>query len=359
VVASVGHYSGPAASTLKPVLEGAQLWVNAVNGRGGVNSHPVRLLVYDDAGDPARHRAQVQEAVERKGVMAFLAQQAPLTEAATVEYITNKRIPVIGSEGGTPGFYESPMYFPQHSSREALFSTWVDTVAARARTLGKNKVGLLYCVEANDCATYDKVFRNEAKQAGLELVYEAKATITQPDYTAECLSARNAGAQLVTMILDSNSVGRVASSCHRQGYDPQYVIGAAVALDRFKDDPLLADLTAATSVFPYFETGTPATDEFQAAVRSLGRGLTYGVGLATGWTAGKLLEKATKALPEPPTSAAVLAGLWSIHNDTLGGLTGPLSFTENQPAKPFVCGWHIQISKGAWVTPDGFAIHCR
>ena len=65
-VASVGTYSGPAGVTLNLFVRGAQLWLKHVNKTGGVNGHSVQLLVYDDGGDPARHRAQVQEAVEVK-----------------------------------------------------------------------------------------------------------------------------------------------------------------------------------------------------------------------------------------------------------------------------------------------------
>ena len=83
---------------------------------GGLNGHPVRLIVYDDGADPARSRAQVQEAVERQRVVAFLQMSQPLSGESNVDYITAKRIPVIGTETGSPWVYDrSPMYFPQTS----------------------------------------------------------------------------------------------------------------------------------------------------------------------------------------------------------------------------------------------------
>ena len=53
VVATVGTLSGPAASTLMPIVQGAQLWVRWINERSGLNGHPVQQILLDDSGDPA------------------------------------------------------------------------------------------------------------------------------------------------------------------------------------------------------------------------------------------------------------------------------------------------------------------
>src|SRR5438105_5005424 len=58
VVATVGTTSGTLGATLLPVLQGFQVWVQQINQRGGVHGHRVRLITFDDGGDPARHRAQ-------------------------------------------------------------------------------------------------------------------------------------------------------------------------------------------------------------------------------------------------------------------------------------------------------------
>ena len=57
-------------------------------------------------------------------------------------------------------------------------------------------------------------------------------------------------------------------------------------------------------------------------------------------------------------SAAILAGLWSIHDDTLGGLTAPLTFIRNQPAPQRMCWFHLTTQNRDWVSPDGFQQEC-
>ena len=80
--------------------------------------------------------------------------------------------------------------------------------------------------------------------------------------------------------------------------------------------------------------------------------------MAPGWTTGKLWRRPAPTCREPPTSASILQGLWQIKNDTLGGLTQPLTFTEDQNPNPMSCWFDIAIRKGAWVSVDNFALHC-
>ena len=358
VVASVGTYSGPAASTIKPLLEGVQLWVKHINQAGGLNGHSVSLIVYDDAGDPARHRSQIQEAVERRKVVAFLGNGDALTGQGSVKYLEEKRIPHIGTMGGITWAHSTPMYFPQASEADAFYVSIITGVAEQVVPKGKKKLGTLMCAEAQGCQDADRVYARIAKDLGFEHVYRGTASIAQPDYTAECLAARNAGAEVLLTFLDGNSITRLGSSCRRQSYQAVIATGSVIALDRFKDDPNLDGMVAAHHTVPWFQSGTPATDEFQNAMRTLGAGLASGAGTTAGWTAGKLFERAGAHLPEPPTAEAVLAGLWSMHDDTLGGITRPLTFIENKPAPERACWFDMQVKDKAWVSPDGFALHC-
>ena len=359
VVGSVGTYSGPAGGTLVPILQGAQLWTKAVNEKGGVNGHRIKLVIYDDGGDPARHRAQVQQAVERDRVLAFLSNGEVLTGQGSVEYITSKRIPVIGSELASPWFYKSPMYFPQASSGDSVMIAALGNAAQELIPKGKKKLATLVCQEAQACSDGQRIFTEEAVKAGFEYVYKGKGSIAQPDFTAECLSARNAGADAMILIMDVNSISRISSSCGRQSYRPAYALVSSQAHETQRNDPNLDGTTAASTVFPYFQADTAATQEFQKARQLYGQGITIGVSLATGWVSGKLLERAAASLPDPPTSDAILRGLWSIKNDSLGGLTLPLTFNENQSAEPKACWFTIALQNKVWTNLDGNKLHCR
>ena len=143
VLASVGTYSGPAGTVFVPLLQGAQLWVRSINDRGGLNGHSVKLVVHDDGGDSARHRAALQRAVEGEKAIGFLMNADAITGQAGAAYITSKRVPVIGTTGGSVWAGSSPMYFPQMANdgsfRRDLRS--VDRFPHRAQGQGEARHG--------------------------------------------------------------------------------------------------------------------------------------------------------------------------------------------------------------------------
>ena len=353
VVASVGTLSGPVGAILQPMVQGTQVWVKWANSRGGVNGHPVNMIVYDDRGDPATHGSQVKEAVEQKGALAFLMNTEPVTGQSAVGYLESKHIPVIGVPGAEPWGEKSPMYFPQKTVTRNLYVLHPQQFASLLIPRGITKWGTLVCVEASGCKDIAKVYTDEAGRLGYQVVYQGQSTVAQPDFTAECLAARNAGVQALHVNLDESSLQRVATACNRQNYHPIILMPGGAQTDRMKDVPGLDGAMAASGVFPYFASGTPATDEFQQAMRAFGNGVMRGYASAEGWVTGKLFERATTDLAEPPTTAGILAGLWKIKNDNLGGLTGNRTFTENQPAANPVCGSVIVIKDKAWTAPDG------
>jgi branched-chain amino acid transport system substrate-binding protein len=360
LVASVGTLSGPVGSVLVPLVRGMQVWQADVNGRGGVNGHTVRVIVYDDGGDPARHRSQVQEAIEHRRVIAFLQNTDALTGAASVDYITAKRVPMVGGDQGQDWGLRSPMFFPHVATGQSVYAV---TVGAPARLLvpaGKKRLGWVVCVEAQICSDADRLWNGGmAERVGFQPVYRGKASFTQPDYTAECLAAQSAGAEVFLVVLDPTAFERLAKSCVRQGYRPVFVPAPGLGqADRMKDNPDLEGMVAAGLTFLYFQRDTPATDAFQQAMRRYGAGITLEQGVAQGWASGKLFERAAQDLPEPPTNEALLRGLWSIAGDTLGGLTQPLTFVENRLPSPRPCWFAYRLVERAWVSQDGFRLQC-
>ena len=357
-VGNAGTYSGVGSSTFTAYLTGIQLWVKWVNSRGGVNGHPVQFIVADDGGDPAKHKAQVQELVERHGVLAFLNNVEPLTGGATVDYVTAKRIPVIGLDGGEPWAYDSPMYFPQAPSGQQLMNSLYGSWGQQALALGKKKFAAVACTEAQICREFYDQVEEQTKKRGLQMVYKGTASLAQPDFTAECLAARNAGAELLFFAGDATFSMRGAASCARQDFRPIFTTGGPIPTEDMMRDPNLdGHLISNATAFPYFQDA-PSTAEFRAALARFGKGVQATFATSMSWVTGKLFEKAATQVSEPPTSQAILAGLWSIKDDDLGGLAQPLTFTQDQPASPRTCWWNVALAGGRWTSPDNYRRTC-
>jgi branched-chain amino acid transport system substrate-binding protein len=357
VLASVSTLSGPIGAQIKPWVQGIQAWVRLANSRGGVNGHAVRLLTFDDGADPAKHRAQVQEAVERHGAIAFI--NAEPFGAASVDYIDAKRVPVIVSSGAETWALRSPMYFPAAAEGDSVPELIIAGAAGRWVPKGKTKLGWVICVEASVCDDAARVFSDQAPKLGFEAVYKGRASIAQPDYTAECLAARSAEAEVFLVALESSGFQRLAAACIRQGYRPAFATNQAAFFEEMKNNVNIEGMTTAVPAFPFFQTGTPATDEFRRAVAQYVPDITLGALATLGWSAAKLFETAAAHLAEPPTREGLLRGLWSISGDTLGGLTQPLTFVENKPPVTRACWFDVTLANRSWVSPDGFQLHCR
>jgi branched-chain amino acid transport system substrate-binding protein len=335
-----------------------QAWVARTNANGGLNCHPVKYIVADDGGDPSRNQALVRQLVEQDGVIAFVQMNGSITGDASQRYLTQKRIPVIGSEGAEPAFYSSPMYFPQASSGDLIWGVFFGAGDYFARAEAKPKVGVIYCVEVAQCSRAQTLGPAYAKKFGFSLVYMGSASLAQPDYTSNCQAAANAGVQIFLVSLDANSLERLARSCASVNFHPVYVTIASAASLQIASDAGLEGMGAALNTLPWFATSNPGIVEFQNALRQFAPGLRPGGASVTGWVSAKLFERASKNLSDPPTSQSILDGLWSIKDDDLGGLTYPLTFTRDQNAAPVLCYWVAQIKGGQYISPNNAQRAC-
>ncbi|MGH9035193.1 MAG: ABC transporter substrate-binding protein, partial [Acidimicrobiia bacterium] len=168
---------------------------------------------------------------------------------------------------------------------------------------------------------------------------------------AECLAAQREGVELFEIALDTNSIGRLAASCARQGFRPIYGFPAGLAKDSQQDDPNLDGARSTLPTFSWLQNDSPASAEFQEAMKRYGKGLLPATaGHSGGWTAGKVFEKGVVAggTLGKVTRESVLAGLYTIKQDTLGGITGPLTFAAGQTAERARCTSGVEIKGGKW-----------
>jgi ABC-type branched-subunit amino acid transport system substrate-binding protein len=361
VIGSIGTLSGPAGDVIKRTYEGVQVWVAAVNAKGGIQGHPVKQIVADDGGDPARHKAELRRLVEQENVLALVGNPDALTGYAGVDYIKEKQVPYIGGDGGGDWFYATPFHFPQGAVGVTLAEAEIRDVGLFGKAHNKKKLGTLTCTEADICRVFDKVWNEKAAAYGLEPVYRGRTSLVQPDFTAECLAAQRQGVELLEVALDTNSIGRLAASCARQGFRPSFGFPAGLAKETQQEDPNLDGARSTLPTFSWLQNDSPAAMEFQDAMKRYGKNLLpVTAGHTGGWTAGKLFEKGVLAggAAGKVTRATVLAGLYSLKNETLGGLTSPLTFAAGQSAVRARCSSQIEINGGKWRLIDGGKFNC-
>jgi branched-chain amino acid transport system substrate-binding protein len=358
---SVGTYSGIVGQNVAPGVKALQAWAAGVNSRGGLAGHRVDLVVADDGGDPARHVALVQQLVEKNGVVAFAYNAGVLSGQASVDYVTRKRVPVIGSEMASDWFYASPMFFPQGTSGRLIPEAAIGASADLLKPEGKSKIAVLTCSDGIQiCKDGAEIGPKAAKDNGLQVVFQGQASLAQPDFTAECLNAQRAGADIIYIVMDANSANRIGRSCASVGYHPSLALNQQIVYNQQVTDPNLQGSTTSSLVAPWTATNIPGIAEFQQALTRFASGVEPSGSAMAGWVVGKMLERvAANGLPADVTSQTILDGLWSFKDETLGGVTSPLTFAKDQTAPRRVCYGRMIIKGGKLINPDNGKMTCR
>jgi ABC-type branched-subunit amino acid transport system substrate-binding protein len=359
VVGSVATLSGPLGAFTKDYITAIQVWAKYLNGKGGLGGHPIRHLVADDGGDPARYNAAVRTMAEEQGAIAFIHNTLGFA-GGDLSYVTQKGIPVIGHEGGTDFVYDSPMVFTPAASGSTYAYAGMAAIASMAIPDGNTKLAVLACSDVKLCDNFYKVLTGpEAREIGFEVVYQARPSLTQPDYTGECISARQAGANVMITILDNNSMLRVARSCARQNYKPQYGYFDNVTLPSVADDPVTEGAVVATKAPPWPGKDQPGLVDLHQGFATAAPGVEVSGGHMNGWVSAKTFEAAARNLPDNPTSQDILKGLWALNGDNLGGLTYPLYFQQDQGSPKKACWGVVKIENKTFTMPKGTGLTCK
>jgi branched-chain amino acid transport system substrate-binding protein len=348
-IGSVGELSGVFAPSLQSIVTGVAAWVAATNARGGLECHPIKYITADDGGDPSVDLSKVQQMVQQDHVIAFVGMVAPIAGNAAVSYLAQQGIPVIGSEGGSQWFYQSPDYFPQDTSADPALAGFISAAAELGKPQGLTKIASVTCIEVSLCSDLYGQIPALAQKYGLDLVYRGQASLTTPDFTSNCQAAKQAGAQLFAVGMDTNSIERVLSACASIGYHPLFFTGGALATPALAQDAQAEGLIDLSYVAPFTQVSNPQVAAMQAAIKQYAPGVPLSPGTMVGWVAGLLFAEAAQHLSATPTSKDLLQSLWSIKNDDLGGTTQPLTFAQGQNTTPQICFWTLQIHNGGFI----------
>lgn len=309
-------------------------WVKSVNATGGINGHPIQVIYSDDALDPGKALTNAKQALSEGAVALVSATALEATWQSTVE---KAKVPVVGAIITSPQFYSSTDFFPEGETNNSLG----DAVAATIKASGGKKFGQIYCVEAPQCQQAVPIIKKAATAIGLQDVLDTQVSATAPNYTAQCVAAKQAGVQTVFIGDGAPVIARIAADCSTQGYHPAYVIEGNSISPLTTSAPGLSDnLWAQFNNFPYFvdapqvRTMNAAVDKYYPGERNNQTEWTQqGVG---SWAAGLLLEDAVKRgglkPGDTPSSAEILQGLHETKNDTLQGWAPALTFTNGKPA---------------------------
>jgi branched-chain amino acid transport system substrate-binding protein len=363
VIGSVGTYTQGQGQFNDPGEPAIEAWADWVNAHGGINGHPVKLIVKDNQGDQAQAVSLVKQLVQQDHVVAFVSNQDGSLNAGYASYLDQQKIPVLGGSVFTlQPWVSDPMFYPEGLTAIQDMAS----LALTSRTLGITKVGSLACSEASQCAAANTLAKAIFGQAGISDVYGGLVSSTATDYTASCLTAEQKGVKALILLVPTASEGQViAGDCQRQNYTPSYIIpGEAIGAGYLASAAFNNAFTSAPTL-PWFSTA-PAISDFHQALKEYAPSLNLSsssvqepLTATDAWVSGLMFQEAVKLSGATgiPTSADILAGLAKFKDGTLGGMAAGLTFT-NPANKTENCYFPIQIKNQQFTLPNGATPTC-
>jgi len=352
VIGTIGNFSGPGGEPSH--LAGLQAWVDSVNASGGIKGHQVKLIVEDDQGDATTSQADIRQLVQVDHVLAIVSPEASGTESGWASYVQQQHVAVIGGQADTTVWFTNSSFFP--SGATVLTSLEMQAYAVKAA--GKNSFGAVYCAEAAVCKQVLPALQGYGKAFGLTMPISAAIAVAAPSYTAQCLAAKQAGAQALIIDASYAAGSRFVPACAEQGYSPLYVIPSGAFDSRYLQVSQLNGAYVPTTNALWFAS-TPAVEQFKQAMAKYESGTALGPNPMSGWTGGALFGAAAANLAANPTPADVFTALYGLpKNDTLNGLAPPLNFHSGAPASQVTCFFLGQIENGTLVAAKGTAPVC-
>ena len=333
--------SGPFGGDLSPAYSVVQAWAKSVNAAGGLAGHPVTLIEKDNGSVAGTALTDAQALITAK-VDAII--DLDILDEVWEKPVSAAKIPVIGGNFSSPSYYQDPNWYPSGQTNDSI----TYSVAATAKQAGAKNLADFYCAESAQCQESVPLIKAAGQSVGVPVVYSASIAATAPNYTAQCIAAKQAG---VTAIFIGDSlavIARVASDCSQQGYNPTFVTEGTGFTNQALTAPGLENsLWSSYPILPYFSAAAAVTamnsvvDKYYPGLRQ--NTDTWSEVAAQAWTAGLLLAQGVKnsgvTASQAVTPAVITTGLDKISDQTLGGFSPGLSFTAGKP-HPVDC-WYV------------------
>ena len=327
--------SGPFGTTIASAWKVVQAWQKSVDASGGLNGHSVVLTEMDNGSNPGTAATDAQSMISAK-VDAII--DLDILDAVWQKPASAAKIPVVGGNFSSPSYYQDTNWYPSGQTNDSI----TYSVVATAKKAGATNLGQLYCAESAQCQASVPLIKAAGQSLGVPDVYNASIAATAPNYTAQCVAAKQAGVTAV-FIGDSTSViARVAQDCDKQGYDPIYITeGTGFTNQALTTAGLKDHLWSSYPILPFF-SNDPAVTAMNTVLDKYFPGLrqdsdTWSEFAAQAWTAGLLLAQAVKnagvAAGDTVSPDVITKGLDMVSNETLGGFSPSLTFTGGQPHK--------------------------
>ena len=334
LVGQTAGFTGQVAAGVKEASDGAKLYIDMVNAKGGVNGQKIELIALDDKFDPKLAAENARKLIEENNVLAlFLNRGTPHTEAI-IPLLDKHGVPLVGPSTGAMVLHQ-PVRKHVFNVR-ATYQREAEKAMTHLATLGMNRIAVLY---ADDSFGADGVAgaQKGLDAARLQPVVLDKFNRAQPDFAPLAARIAQAQAQAVLIIGSGTTVADGYAALRKAGSTAQLVTLSNNASSGFiKSLGEQARGVIVSQVFPNERSlAYPLVKEALELSKAGGQG-DISPAMLEGFAAAKVLVEGLRRAGPKPTREKIVAALSGMGHYDLGGLElgyGPgdrtgLSFVE-------------------------------
>ena len=100
VVGGIFSISGPASYLGEPERNSLEMVAATVNAQGGINGHPLKLVIYDDEGDVTKARLHATKLAQDKDCLAVIGPSVTPASMTVLEVTQKAKLPLISCAAG-------------------------------------------------------------------------------------------------------------------------------------------------------------------------------------------------------------------------------------------------------------------
>jgi branched-chain amino acid transport system substrate-binding protein len=320
--------TGPVASNYAPVVEAMKAYLEHINGRGGINGKPVRVIVMDDQAQPSRAATNAKQLIATDKVLVLLNTSLSSTYAPMIAEAKRAGVPLYFAGAVCPKETYPPADALQFCS--TAFGANLDSQAAlafvKARARQPVRIGFQAMAIPIARAEIDYA-EGLAKTMGMTPVEKQISPPPTPDYTPFATKLVDANPTWVWSWSPWVAQVRTFESMRRLGWSGPYItwahLNAEEELERIKDPSFYVIGTNAM-----LQDDLPIHAEIRAiaAKANLQWPVSY---LTEGFVVGLVMEQVLKNTAWPPTPQKALAAMNQVKVDLKGLRGGPLEWTKD------------------------------
>lgn len=316
LIGQTAGFTGAVAAGVKETTDGAKLYIDAINAKGGLAGQKIELISLDDKFDPKLAAENARKLIEEQNVVAlFLNRGTPHSEAI-IPLLDKHGIPLIAPSTGAMSLHQ-PVKKHVFNVR-ATYQREAEKAVTHLATIGITKIAL---VHVDDSFGLDGL---AGAQKGLTLakltpVVLEKFDRSKPDFSKIAPAVTQAGAQAVLLIASGSAVVDGVKALRAAGSAAQVVTLSNNASGGFiKSLGENARGVIVSQVFPQ-SLNYGLVKEAQDMARAKGAG-EVSPAMLEGYAAAKVLVEALRRAGPKPSRERIQAALEGLGKFDIGGL---------------------------------------